>query len=70
MPFSGLGTTPGGAPSGKPEAMVCRACVVQVDGDQRLGAGVDDIQLPPAHQNALRPRKSSTTVWTPDPVKS
>ena len=54
MPFSGLGMTPGGAPTGNPEAMVRRGAVLQIDGDQRLGAGVDDIQLPSVDQNALR----------------
>ena len=54
MPFSGLGTTPGGGADRQPGRDGVRVPVLQIHGDQRLGAGVDDIQLPPVDQNALR----------------
>ena len=54
MPFNGLGMTPGAAPSGSPVAMVRRVRVLQVDGDQRPGARIDDVQLAAVDQNALR----------------
>ena len=53
-PCSGLGSTPGGAPTGRPAAMVCRRLGVQVDRDDLLGAGVDDVELPVADEDALR----------------
>ncbi len=49
IPFSGLGTTPGGGPTGNPEAMVLPNVGVQVERDQLLGAGVDDVEHTVAH---------------------
>ena len=54
MPFSGLGTTPGAAPSGNPEAMVRREPSVEIHLDQLPGTGVDDVQPVAVDQNALR----------------
>ena len=49
-----MGTTPGAAPSGNPAAIVRARPVVEIDRDQRLGSGVDDVQPIPVDQNALR----------------
>ena len=69
MPFSGLGTTPGAAPSGNPDGDGVPRRVLQIHGDQRLGAGVDDVQLPPVDQNALRAARIRPPRYaTPDPV--
>ena len=54
MPFSGLGMTPGGSADRQPGRDGASGAVLQIDGDQRLGARVDDIQLPSVDENALR----------------
>ena len=55
IPLSGLGFTPGGGPTGRPEAMVCALTAGQIDRDDLLRAGVDDVELTVGDMDALRP---------------
>ena len=68
MPLSGLGSTPGGGPTGRPEAIVLRALLFRSNAIDLLGAGVDDVELPVAHQDALRALQAVHHGLGPAPV--